>query len=408
LSPKENKLTAIILAGGQGTRLFPLTEMRCKPAVSFGGKYRLIDIPISNALNSGIPQIYIIAQFYASGLLQHINTTYHCDLLKNGGIEMLTPEEKPHGKIWFKGTADAVRQNLEHILKVPSDYFLILSGDQLYNMNFMPMLDFAIKNQADLVISALSVKQAEAKRMGLLQVDSSHQVLDFFEKPQDSETLNRFAYQTERYLGSMGIYIFKKQALISLLQQDGDDFGHHLIPAQLKLGNTYAYIYDGYWEDIGTIASFYEANLALMSQKQHLEICNEHLPIYFCPHQLPSPIIHNADIDSSIICQGTLIEKAAIIQRSILGIRTHIKKGTIIKDCVIHGNHQVYPPPIHFSIGENCQLEKAIIDEETIIGNHVKLTNEKRLQSFDGPGIYIRDGIIIVTTGTKVPDNYKL
>lgn len=402
-------MAAIVLAGGQGTRLFPLTEMRCKPAVSFGGRYRLIDIPLSNSLHSNITPIFVIAQFYASGLLQHISATYRADLVGEGGIEMLTPEEKPHGKIWFKGTADAVRQNLEHILKATCDYLLILSGDQLYNIDFIPMLDFAIACDADLVIASLRVKQAEAKRMGLLKIDNKYKIVDFVEKPQEERILQNFLFEEnpERYLGSMGIYIFKKEALISLLKEEGDDFGHHLIPLQMKKGKAFGYIYEGYWEDIGTIASFYEANLALLSEKARLEIYDEFHPIYACPYHLPSPKIGRTRIYNSLISPGSVIE-ASEISQSILGIRTHIKKGTIIRDSIVLGNHHLYPAPIHFSIGENCLIQKAIIDEETLIGNNVKLINQNNLKTFDGPGIYIRDGIIIVTTGTKIPDSFVL
>lgn len=402
----EDKISTIVLAGGQGTRLFPLTETRCKPAVSFGGRYRLIDIPISNSLNSKITQIFVIAQFYASGLLQHMTSTYRSDLMGDGGIEMLTPEEKLEGKIWFKGTADAVRQNLEHILKTPAEYFLILSGDQLYNMNFSPLLHFAMRSHADLVIACLPVQEKEAKRMGILKLGDDRRVLDFYEKPQDEEILKRFIFKNN-YLCSMGIYVFKRSALIALLKEEGDDFGKHLIPLQMEKGNTYGYVYEGYWEDIGTISSFYEANLALLDQKNHLEIYDEQHPIYSCPYQLPSPMIKQTHIYDSLISPGSIIE-AAEIHHSILGIRTHVKKGTVIKDSIIHGNHQVYPPPIHFFIGENCHIERAIIDEETIIGNDVKLINKNQLKHYDGPGIFIRDGIIIVTTGTKIPDRFVL
>ena len=404
-----NKVVAIVLAGGQGTRLFPLTESRCKPAVSFGGRYRLIDIPISNALNSNINRIFVIAQYYASGLHQHICNTYRTDRLVEGGIEVLSPEEKPQGKVWFKGTADAVRQNMEHILKAPADYFLILSGDQLYNMDFHAMLDFAIKSDADLTIATLPVKQAEAKRMGLLKIDKASKIVDFYEKPQDPKILSEYLWNEEssEYLGSMGIYIFKKSALLNLLKEEGEDFGHHLIPLHVKKGKAYSYVYKGYWEDIGTIASYYEANLALMSKKDHLNIYDENNPIYTCPYNLPSPHIKKTRIQESLISQGSIIE-AEEITESIIGIRGHIKKGTIIRNSLILGNHTVYPSPIHFSIGENCIIQKAIVDEETFIGNNVQLINKDNLKTYDGNGIYIREGIIIVTTGTHIPDNFVL
>jgi glucose-1-phosphate adenylyltransferase len=404
-----DNIATIILAGGQGTRLFPLTEPRCKPAVSFGGRYRLIDIPLSNSLNSHLRRIFVIAQFYASGLHQHILATYQRDLISSGGIELLSPEEKPEGKIWFKGTADAVRQNLEHILKAPADHFLILSGDQLYNMNFIPMIEFGIKTDADLLIATLSVKEREAKRMGLMKIDAASKIVDFIEKPQDPEVLKTFLWEKEKghYLGSMGIYFFKKSALVSLLKEEGDDFGKHLIPLQLKRGKAHAYIYRGYWEDIGTISSYYEANLALISPETHLNIYDENNPIYTCPHNLPSPMIKDSHIRNSLISQGAIIEGAEI-DHSIIGIRGHVKKGTVIRNSLILGNHTLYPPPIHFSIGENCLIERAIIDEEVLVGNRVRLINKDNLHTYDGRGIYIRDGIIIVPSGAHLPDGFTL
>jgi glucose-1-phosphate adenylyltransferase len=404
-----DNVVTVVLAGGQGTRLFPLTESRCKPDVAFGGRYRLIDIPLSNALNSKLSRLCVIAQFYASRLHQHIQATYRTDLLDNGGIYFLSPEEKPQGKIWFKGTADAVRQNLEHILKISADYLLILSGDQLYNMNFAPMIEFAMKSDADLVIAALPVAEKEAKRMGLLKIDSEHKIVDFFEKPQDLAQLRTFQLEGETgsYLGSMGIYIFKTEVLCALLKEKGDDFGKEIIPMQLKRGRAFAYLYRGYWEDIGTISSYYNANLALMTQKEHLDIYDEANPIYMSLYNLPSPMIKNTHIQDSLISAGAIIE-AKEISKSIIGIRTQIKQGTSIRDSIVLGNHTLYPPPIRFFIGENCTIERAILDEETVIGNNVKLVNKESLQHYDGKGIYIRDGIIIVTTGTHLPDGFTL
>lgn len=411
------KVAAIVLAGGQGTRLYPLTQNRCKPAVGFGGRYRLIDIPLSNSLNSDIFRLYVISQYFASNLHQHILATYHLDQFKTGGIELLCPEEAPHRKVWFKGTADAVRQNLDHLAKAPVDYFLILSGDQLYNINFKEMIEFAKEKDADMVVASFKVEESEASRMGLLQIDKSCRIKDFVEKPKERAILDKFAIHDRdkpSYLGSMGIYVFKREALFSLLQEDGHDFGHHLIPSQVKKGNAFAYHYTGYWVDIGTIASFYEANMALLDQKNCLNTYDETNPIYTRAHNLPSPMIREAVIQNSLISQGTIIDGNEIIN-SVIGIRSHIKKGTKISHSVVMGNH-FYHPPLHqhpplpedFSIGENCIIEKAIIDEHTQIGNGVKLINKDRLKTFDGDGIFIRDGIIIVTTGAKIPDGFTL
>jgi len=421
-----DKVAAIVLAGGQGTRLFPLTENRCKPAVSFGGRYKLIDIPLSNALNSHISRIFIVSQYFASELQQHILSTYHLDMFRRGGIEMLCPEETIQGKTWYNGTADAVRKNLEYIEKSPVDYYLILSGDQLYNIDFFEMVSFAKKTDADLLIACLPVEEKEARRMGLLKIDASAKVLEFVEKPSDPQILKTLELPTQFlkkcnkpadkkfFLGSMGIYIFKREALKALLKEEGDDFGRHLIPMQMQKGKTFAYLYDGYWEDIGTIGSYYEASMALTKQQCCLNTYDEHNPIFTHPHHLPSPLIKNTRFQNSMISLGAIIEAEEIIH-SVIGPRAHIKKGSIIRDSVIMGNH-FYTPPLHqntrlpaqFSIGENCLIQKAIIDEHTFIGKGVQLINKNNLQTYDGNGIYIRDGIIIVTSGTQLPDNYVL
>ncbi len=423
-----SKVTAIVLAGGEGTRLFPLTQFRCKPAVSFAGRYRLIDIPISNSLNSKIHNMYIITQYLASDLHQHVLSSFPSHLFKNGNIQILSPEDGPNRKVWFKGTADAIRQNLDHLLKSSADYFLILAGDQLYNTNFSSMLNFARETDADLVIATLPVEEPEAKRMGLLKIDDESHVQGFYEKPNTAELLRLYELPSDspvrkkvshlqpnqRFLGSMGIYIFKRSCLIALLREEGEDFGKHLIPIQVKKGKTYAFIFDGYWEDIGTIASYYQANLALIMHKNCLNIYDENSPIYTTAHLLPSPVIHDTEIHNSLIGLGAIIY-AKEISNSIIGNRSQVKKGTIIRDSIITG-HKFYTPPAHqspplpaeFSIGENCLIQKAIIDEQSSIGNNVQLINKDQLQKYDGNGVYIRDGIIIVTSGTRLPDGFIL
>jgi glucose-1-phosphate adenylyltransferase len=426
--PEElaGSVASIVLAGGQGTRLFPLTRDRCKPAVAFGGRYRLIDIPLSNSLNSQIFQVAVISQYFASDLNDHILSTYRWDQFRSGKLNLLCPEETPGGPNWFKGTADAVRRNLHHLLEFPVEYFLILSGDQLYNIDFQHMLAFAIRENADLVIASLPVGQPEAKRMGLLKLDGSSKVVDFFEKPQDQAVLSQFQLspsflqektfiksEKPHYLGSMGIYIFKRQALISALKSEGDDFGKHIIPAEVKKGKTFAFMHEGYWEDIGTIRSYYDANLALTAHRSSLDMYDEENPIFTSTTHLPSPLIKESHIKDSLISQGAIIE-AKEISHSIIGLRSHIKKGTVIKDSIIMGNPSYEAAPHHpqlpaqFFIGEHCLIQKAIIDECTCIGNGVQLINKDRLQTYDGDGIYIRDGIIIVTKGKHLPEGFIL
>ena len=424
------QVATIILAGGQGTRLHPLTIHHSKPAVAYGGRYRLIDIPISNSINSDFRQIFVIAQYLSGELQHHISQTYHFDSFNPGSVDVLTPQDNEKGeKEWFKGTADAVRKNLSTILKSPADYFLILAGDQLYNMNFQQMVAFAQEKKADLMIASIPVLEKEATRMGLLKIDTDHHVVDFVEKPKDPEILKQFALpdpffkecniappKKTSFLGSMGIYVFKREALIALLQNDQrEDFGYHLIVTAVKGGKTFAYVYHGYWEDIGTVASYYEANLIMTDPKKNgLNTYDERNPIYTRPTFLPGPKIQSTKIVQSIICEGSVIE-AVEISHSIIGLRSHIKKGTIIRDTVMMGNH-FYMAPTHedrpiqgdFSVGEDCLIEKAIIDEHVSIGNRVTLTNPNKVQNYDGDGIFIRDGIIIVTSGTSLPDDFKL
>lgn len=419
------RVATIVLAGGQGTRLYPLTSTRCKPAVGFGGRYRLIDVPLSNSLNSRINQIFVISQYFASELHQHILSTYQFDMFRSGGLELLTPQETSKGKEWFKGTADAVRQSLDYILRCNAEWFMILSGDQLYNMDLYEMLTFAKQKDADLLIASIPILEKEAKRMGLLKINATSTITEFIEKPQDPEILKNFELakpllkangkntDETHYLASMGIYIFKREALVELLKLEGDDFGKDLIPQYINKGRCSSYIYQGYWEDIGTVASFYKANL-LLTQGQGLNTYVEENQIYSAPQHIPNALLNGTRITDSLIGQGGIIE-ADEITNSVVGVRALIKKGTKVIDTIIMGNrtyhpfmNQELPANQYYSIGENCIIQKAIIDEDTKIGNNVQLINKEGLDTYDGDGIFIRDGIIIVTSGTEIPDNFIL
>lgn len=414
------QVATIILAGGQGTRLHPLTIHHSKPAVAYGGRYRLIDIPISNSLNSDFREIFVIAQYLSTELQNHIKQTYHFNKAHPGNILVLTPQENEN----FRGTADAVRKNLPEILKSAADYFLILSGDQLYNINFQQMVSFTQEKGADLSLASIPVFQKDATRMGLLKIDENYLVEDFVEKPKDLDTIRRFIldeafFKTSHmappketaFLGSMGIYVFKREALIRFLQEDQrDDFGYHLITTAVKAKKTFAFVYHGYWEDIGTVASYYEANLMMtQSDLMGLNTYDESNPIYTRPTFLPGPKIESTKIIQSIICEGSIIE-AEEISHSIIGLRSRIRKGTVIRDTVMMGNHihSDLHKTSHYGIGENCLIEKAIIDEHVRIGDRVKLTNSKKIEHYDGEGIFIRDGIIIVTAGTSLPNDFTL
>lgn len=427
LSVDMKVVASIILSGGEGTRLYPLTLTRCKPAISFGGKYRLIDVPISHSIHAECQKIFVLTQFLSSSLHHHIFQTY----LKTGkasSIEILTAEQKPTQKTWFQGTADAVRQNLDYLLESAVEYFLILSGDQLYNINFRQMVKFAKETDADVVIASLPVTEQDASRMGILKVDAQDHIVDFYEKPQDKAILEKFRSPAEviervgvdlaskkYYLGSMGIYLFKRQALIELLMKDTrEDFGKHLIPTKVKEGKVSAYLYDGYWEDIGTIETFYQANMALTQPNCVFNFYNEKQPIFSLPYDLPPAKFYHVQMNQTLLCEGSIIE-ADEVSHSILGPRTVIHKGSIIRDSYMMGSdyytsqvsdHHRLPSTPH--IGENCVIQKAIIDKNVHIGKHVRLINKDKLTYLNGDNIFIRDGVIIVPRGAVIPDGFTL
>lgn len=428
-SSVDMKLVAsVILGGGEGTRLHPLTLTRCKPAINFGGKYRLIDVPISNSIHADCYKVFVLTQFLSSSLHHHIFQTYMQGGHTSGLIEVLTAEQKPSQKAWFQGTADAVRQNIDYLLESPVEYFLILSGDQLYNINFREMVAFAQSIDADVVVATLPVNAQDATRMGILKIDERHFITNFHEKPQDQvllqklrsppELIERIGVSPEskrHYLGSMGIYLFKRKALVDLLLQDTrEDFGKHLIPTQVEKGKIAAYLYDGYWEDIGTIESFYQANMALTETQPQFSFYNEVRPIFTCRYDLPPSKFCDTQIKQTILCDGAIIE-ADEITHSLLGPRSVIRKGAIIRDSYLMGNdyyeskmkeHQRLPPTP--CIGENCILNCTIVDKNVKIGKGVQLINKQKLDHYNGENIFIRDGIIIVPRGVTIPDGFIL
>ena len=426
-----SSVACIILGGGQGTRLYPLTTSRCKPALLFGGRYRLIDVPISNSINAGISKIFVLTQFLARSLHKHIFHTYRHDGLSPGFIEVLSAEQRPGKSDWFQGTADAVRQNAEYLLESPAEFFLILSGDQLYRMDFEKMMQCTEQKDVDVWVATLAVGKKEASRMGIMKVNEDHHIIDFYEKPNSDALLERMktpksalkkmglnTHGDREFLGSMGIYLFRRNALFELLLEDKrDDFGKHLIPSQVKKGRIAAFVHEGYWEDIGTIESFYTANLALNQESPPFAIHDEKNPLFTTPTHLPGPRFGNCQIRSSTICEGCIID-ADEITNCIVGQRTVIKKGTIVRDSYLMGNDSFHyhntsisktalsPLPPSPIIGEDCLIKKAIIDKDVCIGNRVQLVNKQGLTHFDGDPIYVRDGIIVVTKGAIIPDDF--
>lgn len=424
-----DKVGVIVLAGGEGKRLDPLTKNRCKPALTFGGRYALVDVPISHALASGLKKIFVIGQYMVNTLQTHISQAYFKDGLQQQ-VNLLVPEEREGKMIWYKGTADAIRQNLPYLSALNVDYFLILSGDQLYNINFQEMLDFAAQTEAEMVIAAQPVAEKEAKRMGLLKMDPhGTRLIDFCEKPQEKSLLEQYITDDDtlqergfdpikgrNYLGSMGIYFFQKKALFSLLQEDsGEDFGKHLIRKQMEKQSTHVYLYDGYWEDIGTVEAYYHANLALTriddDRKTGFQCYDETHTLFSKSYFLPAAKIHHTKVDSSIICEGAIIE-AQEVTHSILGVRTVVKKGSVIRDSIFLGNESYgrateMNGKESFGVGEDCFITRAIIDENVTIGNRVQLINKEQHHYFDSvDGIMVREGIIVVPRGTKLPDDF--
>ncbi len=404
-----SQVATIILGGGEGKRLFPLTQHRCKPAICFGGRYRLIDVPVSMALHSGCNKIFILTQFLSSTLHRHVVQSYRVGDYSSGFIDLLSCEQTSKGYCWYEGTADAVRQHKYVFRDTPCEYFLILSGDQLYKFDFRHFVSHAEQTGADLTIGCIEVDETDASRMGIMKVDGDHNIVDFVEKPKQKEQLQGFSspYSSSKYLASMGIYLFRRDALLKLINEHpGNDFGMHLIPSKVKHGSTQAYVYDGYWEDIGTISSYYKANLALTKKECPFDILDSTMPVITRRQHLAGSKIYGGNISSSILCDGSIID-AKEISGSIVGQQSLIRKGTTLKDCYIMGNdcldgrtHKGH----HVGIGENVVIENAIIDRNVAIGKNVRLINQNNHVNYDGDGIYVRDGVLVVSRGADIPD----
>lgn len=395
-----------ILAGGEGTRLRPLTGHRCKPAVPFGGRYRLIDISISNALKKGYTNVYAVTQFLEASLSSYIRDAY------NDKVSMLPSKENP-----YLGTADSIRKNMNILEGSDSEFVIILSGDQLYSMDLDDIINNAKKTGADLTIATLPINEEEARRMGVMKTNKNREIIHFAEKPQQEALLEEFSLGRKQthiihalderiFLGSMGIYVFKKDALISLLKEhDGNDFGKHIIPEQLKKGGTFAYIFDGYWEDIGTIKSYYEANIKLIQSKHTLDIFSKESQLLTHASALPPPIIENCLLEKTLLTDGCVIN-AKEICHSLIGLNTHVGTGSVLVGVLCLGT---LSSEGYTSIGKNCYLEKVIIDENAIIEDGVTLSlHGKSFPDGDIGPVTIKDGIIIVKKGARVPYNFHI
>jgi len=417
-------VTAVVLGGGRGTRLFPLTKMRSKPAVPIAGKYRLIDVTVSNCINSKIERIYVLTQFNSASLNQHISRAYRFDSFSDGFVEILAAEQTPVSSDWFQGTADAVRQALPHLSNYPCEDVLILSGDHLYRMDFR---DFIFKHRragAGITIAVKPVPAAGAHELGILRANAKGRITEFREKPRgksltdmktDTERLGLSVSEARRrpYLGSMGIYLFRFDVLREMLGKDPNaiDFAKELIPGALRSRKVNAYLYDGYWEDIGTIKSFYRAHLDLVAPLPKFNLFDVNFPIYTHARFLPGIKVNKGEIHQSILNDGGIVDRS-VIKRSIIGVRSRIGAGCVIEDSLIMGadyfdtveTRGQIPPKV--GIGPGCSIRRAIIDKNVRIGRKVVLENRKRLRSYDDPAerFYIRDGIIVVAKGAVLED----
>jgi len=419
------KMICLILGGGVGSRLYPLTESRSKPAVSIGGKYRLIDIPISNCLNSGVKRMFVLTQFNSASLNQHIKNTYHFDIFSHGFVDILAAEQTHESDKWFQGTADAVRQSMHHISHHDHDYVLILSGDQLYQMDFERMAKYHIQSGADLTLATIPVHAQDAPGFGIMKVGEKGNIETFIEKPRPeqlphwtSEVSEEMKKQGRNYLASMGIYIFSKQILKQLFESNADavDFGKEIIPAAIQLGyKVSSYQHEGYWTDIGSIRSFYEANLELTNDIPQFNFFDNLRPIYTRPRMLPPSKIFGTAIHHSVIAEGCILH-ADLIQRSLIGIRTRIGRKTTIKNSIIMGADffetieaivlNTENPPM--GIGNNCILHQAIIDKNARVGNNVQIIGDDTLPDVQEEAYSIVDGIVVLKKGAIIPDNTRL
>lgn len=414
---------AIIMGGGAGSRLFPLTKERAKPAVPLGGKYRLVDIPISNCLNSNMRRIYVLTQFNSTSLHQHINSSYKFDHFGNSFVEILAAQQTPEGSKWYQGTADAVRQNLRYFLEGPYDYFVILSGDQLYRMDYRDVLRQHVESRADLTIATIPVNREAAKGFGIMQTDAERRIQRFVEKPKNEELLESLKIpahllsdlgkdeREDLFQASMGIYVFNRAVLQECLDNDFEDFGKNIIPTAIDQYRVFAYIFQGYWEDIGTIRAFYDANLNLTDPKPQYSFYEPGRTIYSRPRFLPASIIRKASVDAAVISDGCLIEESTI-ERCVIGLRSVIQKGSVVRNTIMMGADSYeselktsVPGAPRIGIGENCVINGAIIDKNARIGNRVVITPEGKSQDFDGDGFYIREGIVVVPKNSVIADD---
>jgi len=417
----NSEVLALILGGGQGTRLFPLTQQRSKPAVPIGGQYRLIDIPVSNCLHADIRRIFVLTQFNSASLNRHVSQTYRMDLFSQGFVEILAAEQTPDNPNWYQGTADAVRQAARHFVRYDADYYLILAGDHLYRMNYAELVDEHCDRRADITIAAQPVTIEDASAMGIFRFDRSGQIIAFEEKPKRErlEEIEKSIPSGSTFTGhspdkpfmaSMGIYVFSRDVLLDLLEADNaTDFGKEVIPNALGRYKVNSYLFRGYWADVGTIGAFYDANIMLTRQGSPFKFYDPRRPMYTHPRFLPAARFAESAVREAVVCEGSYLEHCTI-EESIVGIRTNVQAGASIRRSVLLGadffetddEAPTRGDRPRLGIGRDVVLDRVIVDKNARIGDGARLVNASRVQRADGAGYCIRDGIIIVSKDSVV------
>ena len=415
--PSKSEILAVILGGGRGTRLFPLTSIRSKPAVPVAGKYRLIDIPISNCINSGIYQINILTQFNSHSLHRHINQTYQLDKFHTGFVEILAAEQTLESADWYQGTADALRKQLFQIRSSRAKYVLVLAGDHLYRMDYGPMAEFHWQNQADITVAVQPVSLQEAPRLGILKRDQIGRIRDFVEKTSDSSVLSSFISRPDSQrplLGSMGIYFFNTQVLIDLLNENPgfDDFGSDIIPHAIQNRAVFGFDYDGYWQDIGTIRSFYDVNLELTGKNAPFNFFDNDHPVYTHSRFLPGSVVQDSDLKDVLLAEGCRIQQA-VISHSVIGVRSIIAAGTRIKDSILMGADYYQDGPGNplipsIGIGSGCDIQGAIIDKNARLGSNVLIRPFPIGTQITTDNWVVQDGIVVVPKNGVIPSGTKI
>jgi len=420
----SSNVLSVIMGGGQGTRLFPLTKDRAKPAVPLAGKYRLVDIPISNCINSGLRRVYLLTQFNSASLHRHISQSYKFDHFTGGFVEILAAEQTYADNSWYQGTADAVRKNMVHFLNHEWDYLLILSGDQLYRMDFRHIISQHAETGADITVATIPVARAAAQSLGIMQVDAQRRITRFVEKPKDPAVLDTLKLPPdwlgplgipaggETFLASMGIYVFNRGIIRGLLENKLTDFGKHVIPDAIQNRRVFSYVFQGYWEDIGTIRAFFEANLDVTSELPRFNFFDMAAPVFSRPRFLPASKINGAQIDHAVISDGCILNRATI-SNSIIGLRCSVGVGTVLNRVILLGSdyyeslesirahEQIGRPRI--GIGANCRIQNTIVDKNARIGDNVVISPDGKPEKVDHANYYIRDGIVIIPKNGVIP-----